>query len=140
MIRLHWHGLSNLEIAAKLGYTPQEVSNILNAPEALAILGEMRNLAIDTMGEVAAELQAVAPIALSRKIDLLGSSDDRVANTAATDLLHMAGHAPVKRLQVSQPTSAELKYEGLNEAELREKLLEELGGRPGLGPDGKRLN
>jgi hypothetical protein len=142
MIRMHWAGDSNVDIAAKLGYTEQMVSNVLNSPESKEILAELKGETLDTMAEVQQEIALAAPLAIKRKIDLMYSGDDRVANSAATDILHMNGHAPVKRVQIDRGTAIEKKYEALNEDELRHQLEVELGLRvaPGTGPDGRPLN
>lgn len=137
MIRLHWAGESNIDIGAKIGYTEQQVSNIINSPEAKAILAELSANALDSMDEVAQELQLVAPIALKRKIDMLYCGDDRVADKAATDLLHMAGHAPTKRVQVTGQSVVEKEFEGLSPEEIRQKILNEVDGN---GPDGRPLS
>ena len=55
---------------------------------------------------------------LGATVALVSSADDRIANAAASDILHMAGHAPTKRLQISQPSAIEQRYDGLTENEL----------------------
>lgn len=128
MIRLARDGNTNVEIAAQTGYSVQQVSNVLNSPEVQAVLQQLQESMLDSMAEVAQEIQLAAPLAIKRKVDLLFSGDDRVASGAATDLLHMAGHAPVKRVQVTGATAVEKKYEGLSDADMKRKLLEELEG------------
>jgi predicted transcriptional regulator len=144
MIRLFWAGHTYVEIADKTGYTSQQVMNVLHSEESQEILSQLQGNALDTADEVQSELALVAPAVLDKKIRLaLSSPDDRVANSACTDLLHMAGHSPVKRVTIDRANENQKKYEGLSEEQLREKLLESFGqggvvGRD-TGPDGNPL-
>lgn len=139
MVTLHLAGETNYNIAAKMGYTAQQVSNILNSPEVLEILAALRNETIDTMGQVQAEAQLYAPEILRRKIEYALKGDDaRVRNTAQTEILQIAGHAPVRRISVEAKSQLEEKYANKTEAELRALIK----GEPlpaDKGPDGRLL-
>jgi predicted transcriptional regulator len=149
VIRLFWAGHTYVEIADKTGYSNQQVMNIIHNEESQEILSQLQGAALDTADEVQSELALIAPAVLDKKIRLaLSSADDRVANSACTDLLHMAGHSPVKRITVDRASEVQKKYEGLSEEQLREKLLESFSpkgageGRTsegGRGPDGNPL-
>jgi ribosomal protein S13 len=139
MIRLFWEGRSYREIAEMLDYTSQQVMNVLHSEDAKNVLQQMQELQLDTMSEVATELQLMAPELIQRKKKIaLYSPDEHVANRAATDLLFMAGHTPVKRVQVQQTLTA-TKYDSMTEEQLREALLSDVN-EDGKGPDGRPLN
>jgi hypothetical protein len=111
--------------------------NVLHDQSAQEILAQLQDGAMDSMEEVHRQLNDVAPRVLRKKINLaLNSADEKVSNAACTDLLHMAGHMPVKRVRIEQPNDLDKKYEGLTEDEIKQKILDQLAGR---GPDGKML-
>lgn len=154
MIRYHWAGLSHDEIARKLNYSAQQVRNIINSDEVQEIIAQLREAALDSIDEVQQDLQLVAPLALQKKIELLDSPDQRVANRASTDLLYMAGHMPIKRYQLEKPSEVSRKYEGMTDEQIAqhlvlsltqgEALVQSSGGEnssnDNSGPDGKPLN
>jgi predicted transcriptional regulator len=134
---MFWEGRTYVEIASELGYTNQQVMNVIHDPSSKEILAQLQDGAMDSMEEVHARLNEAAPRILNRKIQLAMSPDEQVANRACTDLLHMAGHMPVKRVRIEQETSIDEKYKGLTEDEIKAQVLNQLTGR---GPDGKILN
>jgi hypothetical protein len=141
MIRLHWAGESNIDIAARTGFTPTQVCNVLSSPEAQAILAEISASAFDSTKEVGQKLQLAAEEALDVKISLLHCGDLRVENSASTDLLYMAGHSPTKRIHVTGPSAVEKEFEGLSDEEIRQKVLSEFDDKSkGNGPDGRPLS
>lgn len=144
MIQLHWQGRDNSEIASALGFTPQQVSNVLNSPLARSLLDQLQNSTLDSMGEVNAELQLAAPIAAERLIHQLHSPNEVIANRAANQILDRAHGTPLKRVQVQATSQIDKRYEGKTEAEIRQAMLDELGSlgiiEQQLGPDGKPLN
>jgi hypothetical protein len=136
MVTLHLQGDSNTDIATKLGYTPQQVSNILNSPDVVEILATLRDETINTMSQVQAEAQMYAPEILRRKIDYaLHGSDDRVRNAAQTEILNIAGHVPVRHITVENKNQVLEKYKDKTDDELRSIV----GGSNGIGPDGRLL-
>lgn len=138
MVTLHLAGDSNTDIATKLGYTPQQVSNILNSPEVLEILTALKDETLNTMTQVQAEAQLYAPEILRRKINYaLHGSDDRVRNTAQTEILHIAGHVPVKHIVVNDHNTTLEKFKNQSDEELRKFVN---GSNPNsIGPDGRLL-
>ena len=140
MIRLRWLGYDNIEIAQRTGYPPDSIGKILNLPDSKAIFEELQAQVLDTTAEVAQELQLAAPLAAKRMTDLLVSGDDRVAFVAAKEILHMAGHAPIKRVAIAQATRIEKDYDGLNDQQIRQKLLEDLTADENGPPPGTIIN
>ena len=140
MIRLRWLGYDNIEIAQRTGYSPSQIGTILNSPDSRSIFEELQAQVLDTTSEVAQELQLGAPLAAKRLVDLMVSGDDRVAFVAAKEVLHMAGHAPVKRIAIAQVTRVEKEYDGLTEGQIRQKLLEDLSNDDAGPPPGTVIN
>lgn len=139
MIRMFCDGLTYVEIGANTGYTPQQVMNVLASADAQEIISQLNDKLLDSAEEIQDRLNEVAPLVLNKKIQhALASPDPAVSNRACTDLLNMAGHMPVQRISVQPADPLAKKYEGLSEAELRQKLLHP--GAVGTGPDGKPLN
>lgn len=137
MVTLHLAGESNTDIATKMGYTPQQVSNILNCPEVLEILQLLREETLNTMSQVQAEAQLYAPEMLRRKVDYaLHGTDDRVRNLAQTEILNIAGHVPVRHISVENKNSVLEKYKDMTDDALRAIVN---GSTPDRGPDGKLL-
>lgn len=139
MVTLHLAGESNTDIANKLGYTAQQVSNILGCQDVREILAALNDETISTIGQVQAEAQLYAPEILRRKIDYALKGDDaRVRNTAQTEILHIAGHVPIRRVSIEEKSSINEKYKDKSEDELRAMIK----GEPppsGIGPDGRLL-
>jgi hypothetical protein len=140
MIRLRWLGYDNTEIAQRTGFTPEQISKVLASPDSKAIFEELQAAVLDTTVEVSQELQLAAPLAAKRMTDLLVSGDDRVAFVAAKEILHMAGHTPVKRIAIAQVTRVEKTYEGLDEQQMRQKILEDLTEEFNSPPPGTVIN
>lgn len=139
MVTLHLSGESNGDIAIKLGYTAQQVSNILNSPEVVEMLQLLKDETINTMAQVQAEAQLYAPEILRKKIDYALRGDDaRVRNTAQTEILNIAGHVPVRHITVESKSQVVEKYKDKSEDELRAMIR----GEPSpiaKGPDGRLL-
>jgi hypothetical protein len=137
MVTLHLAGESNADIGLRLGYTQQQVSNILNCPDVLEILNAIRDESLNTMSQVQVEAQLYAPEILRRKIDYaMHGQDDRVRNTAQTEILNLAGHVPVRHISVETKNSILEKYKDKTEEELRAMVT---GITSDRGPDGKLL-
>ena len=127
VVALEWAGLDNLEIANRTGYSVQHVSNILTTPEAEEIRIELRKNTLDTMTDIQLEVQAIAPTILHEKIRLaINANDERVRSTSCTDLLHMAGHSPVKRLQLEKIDKGDADLADKSEDELRSLVRDEM--------------
>jgi hypothetical protein len=126
LIRLRWMGYDDTEIAQRSGYPVEQIRRTLNSSEAKEIFVELHSLTLDTMAEVAQELQLAAPLAAKRMAEHIFSGDDRVSLMASKDVLDRTGHVPVKRVSISGPTRVEKDYEGLNDQQIKQRLLEEL--------------
>lgn len=139
MIRLHWQGEDNHSIAALTGYTPQQVSNIVNTEEAQKIIEALQADVLDTMSQVATEAQFDAPILYDNVFKMACSEGDaRVRLHANLALLGIAGHVPIKRMVIERDTALQKKFEDMSEDEIRNSITGEL--EPGdKGPDGKIL-
>lgn len=137
MVTLHLAGESNADIATKLHYTPQQVSNILNCSEVQEILQALREETINTMSQVQGIAQMVAPEMLRLKVDYaLHGTDDRVRNLAQTEILNLAGHVPVRHITVENKNQILEKYKDMTDDALRAIVN---GSTPDRGPDGKLL-
>lgn len=145
MVTMHLAGDTNADIALKMGYTSQQISNILNSPEVLEMLQLLRDESLNTMGQVQAEAQLYAPEILRKKIEYALRGDDaRVRNTAQTEILNIAGHVPVRHITVESKSLVVEKYKDKSEEELRAMVRGEppqsnVTPEPGKGPDGKLL-
>jgi hypothetical protein len=138
VIRLHWMGKDNTEIAAITGYTPQQVSNVINCEDAQKIIEGLNADAIDTMREVQCELQLSAPLYLNNLHEMAFSCADlRVKANINIALLGMAGHVPIKRVVVQDQTVLQKQYEGMSEEDIVADIRGELA--PGKAPDGSVL-
>lgn len=127
VLRRHFEGQTNIEIAQATGYTEQSVCNIINSPEGQDILTEMIERSLDASQEAMTDLHAALPEAVKRKIQMLYSPDERLADKAATDIMHMTIGQPVKRIQANSPTAGSQRHEGKTPDEVRAELLKELG-------------
>jgi len=121
-------GMSPDQIARGIGVSEYRVNRVVRSEQGREILERIHNKTIDTFGEVQAAVQAIAPVILYEKVAtaLNPEVDPRVRNQAQTEILHMAGHSPVKRmaLEVADPVAD--KYRGLSETDLRAAALSEI--------------
>lgn len=141
IVRLAWQGYEQQEIASFLGCSSGHVSQILACDEARAIMEGLRQHAISSMDEVQDEAQLVAPLVMREKIRLaLDAQDERVRNIACTDILAIAGHTPVKKLQIERNDPKLDEIERKTPEELREGLRALIGLKDEKGADGKLLN
>lgn len=147
IIRLYWRGLTRKEIADRIGCTLQTIARAIDSTDGAAILEELRAGTISTTIEAMAEIQAVVPEVLEQKISLaLHSADERVRSKSCTELLEMAGHSPIRHIQIERPDPLEAKYGTKTEEDLRRELLDSARKpNPGAaggdrGPDGNLVN
>lgn len=120
MIRLKVMGLKQVEIAEKLGVTPQNVSDVLNSRLALAEIERLR-AALD--GHYTAQSAKIAEMAGRGIIWLeerMGNEDTPAAvkDKIAFDALDRAGHKAPSRLDVRQ-TNVELTYDDIKDMKRR---------------------
>jgi predicted transcriptional regulator len=141
VVRLTWQGYSQQEIAEFLGVSSGHVSQVLGCDEAQAMLKQLTQHAISSMDEVQDEVQLVAPLVMREKIRLaLDAQDERVRNIACTDILAIAGHTPVKKLQIERNDPRQDELERKTPEELRAGLRSLIGLKDEKGADGKLLN
>jgi len=130
ILRLHFQGWTADEIGQELDCSAQTVYRIVGLPESLEILEMFQKKTVDTILDISGDLQAVAPAVFEEKLKLaLKAKDERVRNIACTDILNMAGHSPIKRVQVEQVDPVEDKYKGKSAEQIR-KLLAGEGDDP----------
>ena len=125
IFRDHMRGHTNREIASLHGITEQSVCNILQEEPIQELKKAAMEKAFDTLTDVQESLQLAAPFAIQTKISLLSSSDDRVRNMAATDILQMSGHRPASRLIVEHEQTVERETDNKSEEELRNMILKD---------------
>lgn len=131
MIRLHWQGESNTDIAMMTDYTPQQVSNIIASAEAQELLAGLRAEVVDTMAQVQTDAQFVAPVLFENIIALaMHAGDERVKLHANIAALGIAGHVPVRRVQVQGDSAVTKKFEDMTEDEIKASIIGELGKGP----------
>lgn len=140
MLRLHWQGESNTDIAMLTGYTPQQVSNIINSEEAQGILAALQAEALDTMSQVQTEAQFMAPKLFDNVVKLAeAAGDERVRLHANLAALGIAGHVPVKRVVVERENMLHKKFEDMTEDEIRRDIAGDLTPSDTKRPDGSIL-
>ena len=128
VLRLWAQGLDNAEIAVLVGYTPATVSLIVNLPEAQELLEEMKAGTFETIADVRTSLQFIAPELLEEKIRLaFNAKSEQVRSNSCAELLALAGHAPLRKIEITRPLEVVDPYKGLSEEQLRERVFKELG-------------
>lgn len=130
VVKLHWEGMSNQDIARRFQKSDAWVSSILCSPEALEITKRLETHVMDTSIQVQTALQAAAPVALSRKIDLMFSGNDAVANKATQEILELSGHVPLRQIEIRRHDHIEEEFRGKSEADIRREILESLTDPP----------
>jgi len=143
ILTLHWRGLPHGEIALEVGVTTQTVSNVVTSESGQAVLEELARRTLDTALDVQTVAQAYAPGALEELVKLAFSSrDERVKKTACTDILAMAGHAPVRRVSIERPDPVDERFKGKSEVEMRAEILKRLGyvEEPSDAPESSTLH
>ena len=143
IIRLHWSGLNNIEVAAELGIAEATVSKVINCDHGQVILKQLDDKTFDSMLEIITAAQAVSREMFDEKVRLaLHSSDEKIRTRNTAELLAIAGHTPVHRVSIERPDPILESYKGKTPEQLREALLKlkDLTPNSGVGPDGKPLN
>jgi hypothetical protein len=139
IIRLHWQGESNTDIAMLTGVTPQTVSNIINSEEAQSILAGLQSDVMDTMAQVQTDAQFMAPKLFDNIIKMAESAtDERVRLHANLAGIGIAGHVPIKRMIVERESALQKKFEDMSEDEIRNSIAGDIGSSA-KGPDGNIL-
>lgn len=142
IMRLYWLGTKPIEIAKELGCSAATVGTVIHSDQGIALLAELEAKTYDSSLEVITLAQALAVEMLNKKAKLaLYSTDERVANRAASDVLGIAGHTPVHRVSIERPDALLEQYKDQTPAQLREALIKLKEHKPSeIGPDGKLVN
>lgn len=128
ILRLWAHGgMTHAEVAAIVGCSSGLVSQVVGSPLAQELLGTLQDKILDTTLDVQQTLQAAAPLVMQEKLRLaLNARNESVRNSACTDIIHMAGHMPLRRMQIEQTVEQKDKFEGLSEEQIREQIYASL--------------
>jgi len=129
VFRLHLKGLSNTEIASTLGYTPQNISLILNSTNMAEVCEELKeDILRATYDDVQKTIDAVGPLLVEEKIRLaLTAKDERVRSISCTEMLNMGGHKPITHVVVEETHHEHVKLSELDEKELRDRVRTAIG-------------
>jgi hypothetical protein len=124
-------GRDEQEIANELGISVTHVHLVLKSEAAREVINRVLAQSLDLVPELSQQVATILPSVLEKKITLaLSSTDERVSNSACTDLLAIGGLTPVKRIQVETIDHDLHGYKNLTEEELRAKILADLGVTP----------
>jgi len=137
IVRLHWHGYDNSEIAQMLGCSEPHVSLIINCDEAQKLLQQLKEHAIDSYQDTQDDFQLVLPLVRKEKIKLaLEATDERVRNMACSDILAIAGHTPQHRVELTRGKDSESrKLDQMTPDQLRDAIMDDLGIPKIVTPD-----
>lgn len=129
VITLWFNRMSNQDIATETGYTPQQVSNLINTEWAQEILGKLQEQTLDTIMDVQTEAQAVAPMIMQETIRLALHGVAEPTRTAnCKTILEIAGHRPVTRIDMNAHMDARTKYDQMTDEELRAAAAAQVAG------------
>ena len=143
VVYLYWSGVPGqagpqatvTEIANYVGYSATHIQQILASDQAQEILQELHEKKLDTISDIEIAAQALAPEIFQEKVRLaLRANDERVRNSACTDVLAIAGHQPVKRVSIERPDAVKERYGAMTDEELRKMIRDELGTAPVPAP------
>lgn len=96
------HGATILEIAEKYEYNPVYVRTLTRHPDAVTIMSLVLGARADKMMDMASRVEALAPEALTVKVDLMRTSANPVLrDKIATDFLSMSGYGERKKIETS---------------------------------------
>jgi hypothetical protein len=143
IIRMYWMARPISEIADQFAVSESMVRSTINSERGQEIITQLESHTFDTMLEVMTMAQAVAPEMFAEKIKLaLYSVDERVRSRNTTDLLAIAGHTPIHRVQIDRPDPILDKFKDKTPQMLRDELLKlkDSANPNGVGPDEKLLN
>lgn len=143
IVRLAWQGYEASEIAQVLSLSEIHVRNIINCDESQAMLAQMKEHAINSSDEVQDECQLVAPLMVREKIKLaLEAKDERVRGINASDILAIAGHTAVKKLEITRSDASRDDLSKKTPQQMRDEILADLGIKQeqSKAPDGTLLN
>jgi hypothetical protein len=101
MKRLIVLGLGNIEIAERMGCTPQNVSDCRNSPIMQEQIGFLRESADEGVIDIVEELRLDAPKSLRLLQEIRDNEEAgvKLRFAAAKDLLDRAGHGKINRVE-----------------------------------------
>jgi len=126
--------MSNKEIAAELGVTDVNVSNVLSSPLAMEKLEEFRERRTDIVLQATRELDELLPSAVEAYRDVL---EKRVQTTpiqrvkVASEVLDRTGLGKVTKVE---NRTARVTFSGDELARMRERAMARRGEGPGAQP------
>lgn len=142
LVLAHWNEpwVSQADLATRFGITQAWASQILTSPESREIIEQLKNRSLDTIMDVQAQLQAIAPVALQERIKIAMDAGTPIAirDRSLQSILEMAGHSPVKRVQLQRGDPVAERIAAMSDAEIQDDLLKVVGAN--TGPDGRLIN
>lgn len=102
IVQLIVAGLNNKQIAAKIGCTPQTVSNVRNSPVARAQISRLRGEQEDEVVQAHSLLREAACDAAQRLVDCVQNenADQKLQTDVAFKVLGLAGIVPPRNVNV----------------------------------------
>jgi hypothetical protein len=113
VVAMHLAGFKNNEIAERLRFTKERVSQILSDPRAKLEIERLAPEVARNVADVHLKMQLVAPEMLDILIDQARTSvDEKVVQKAAFGLLDRAGYTPVHKVSISKAPNLDPRVEG----------------------------
>jgi len=144
LVHLESQGFTRVEIAVQTGFPMTTVNSLLASPEATYIRKQLEARAIDTIQEVQADAQIAAPVMFKVMQDIALDDNEKGPTrlAAAKAVLEMAGHAPVKTVEIRRPNPLDSDYHNKTEDEIRKEIFEGLddGSPRGLPSPNKSVH
>ena len=119
-----FRGESVQEIAVRYKLGIMDVRAVLVSEKGQAVRQLLEQNTLDTMADLQTQYQAAAPEAFGVLVQTMRSTNAKEARAAATEILHGAGHAPVKRVAIERKHPVVEKYKDKTPEQIRRELLE----------------
>lgn len=127
VLRLHFQGLSNVEIANITSLSDSTIQAITTSQDAEEILNDIQSHSLDTIRDIATDAQAIAPRIFEEQVRLsLHAKDERVRVTSGMNVLAIAGHLPIRRFVVQQEDPRGREFDKMSEEEIKKSILADL--------------
>ena len=121
-------GLRNKDLCAMYGFTPGQISAIINSPLFKVEMARMEALAEDTTVSVTRELKALQPRSMEVIAEDLHSEDRKLRSNTAFEVLDRTGHTktaePVKHEHQHLHAHAHKDLKSMDKRELYEEVME----------------
>lgn len=162
LVLRHWQEpwVSQHDLAQAFGLTDAWCSQILASAEAKALMSQLGESNVDTVLSVQAQFQAIAPQAAKElgemALDRSGLVPQAIKARALSTVLQMAGHTPVRKVELSHRPPTDNEWQRLSDLQVRERLLKIVATSspsqsqgdptqgdptdPDKGPDGSLIN